>query len=42
MGISDEPLIVTGNLLMGRGRMIGSLRNDREYLLWGSRSRTKG
>jgi alcohol dehydrogenase len=32
MGISDEPLIVTGHLLMGRGRIIGSLQNDREYL----------
>jgi D-arabinose 1-dehydrogenase-like Zn-dependent alcohol dehydrogenase len=32
MGISDEPLIVTGQLLMGRGRIIGSLQNDREYL----------
>jgi len=32
MGISDEPLIVTGHLLMTRGRIIGSLQNDREYL----------
>jgi alcohol dehydrogenase len=32
MGISDEPLIVTGHLLMGRGRIIGSVQNDREYL----------
>jgi alcohol dehydrogenase len=32
MGISDEPLIVIGHLLMGRGRIIGSLENDREYL----------
>ena len=32
MGLSDEPLIVTGHLLMGRGRIIGSIQNDREYL----------
>ena len=32
MGISDEPLIVTGHLLYGRGRIIGSVQNDREYL----------
>jgi alcohol dehydrogenase len=32
MGISDEPLIVTGHLLTNRGRIIGSLQNDREYL----------
>ena len=32
MGISDEPLIVTGHLLMSRGRIIGSIQNDREYL----------
>jgi len=32
MGLSEEPLIVTGYLLMGRGRIIGSIQNDREYL----------
>jgi alcohol dehydrogenase len=32
MGLSDEPLIVTSYLLMGRGRIIGSIQNDREYL----------
>ena len=35
MGISDEPLTVTGHLLMNRGRIIGlgrSIQNDREYL----------
>ena len=32
MGLSDEPLIVTSHLLMGRGRIIGSIQNDREYL----------
>jgi alcohol dehydrogenase len=32
MGISDEPLIVTGHLLTNRGRIIGSVQNDREYL----------
>ena len=32
MGISDEPLIVKGHLLMSRGRIIGSIQNDREYL----------
>jgi dehydrogenase len=32
MGISDEPLTVTGHLLMNRGCIIGSIQNDREYL----------
>lgn len=32
MGLSNEPLTVTGHLLFGRGRIIGSLQNDREYL----------
>jgi dehydrogenase len=32
MGTSDEPLTVTGHLLMNRGRIIGSIQNDREYL----------
>jgi alcohol dehydrogenase len=32
MGISDEPLTVIGHLLMNRGRIIGSIQNDREYL----------
>jgi dehydrogenase len=32
MGISDEPLTVTGHLLMNRGRIFGSIQNDREYL----------
>lgn len=32
MGFSSEPLIVTGDLLFSRGRIIGSLQNGREYL----------
>ena len=33
MGLSPgEPLNVTGHLLFGRGRIIGSLQNEREHL----------
>lgn len=32
MGVSDEPLPVTAELLFVRGRIIGSTQNDREHL----------
>ena len=32
MGISDEPLIVTSEIIGNRSRIIGSQQNDQEYL----------
>ena len=32
MGVSEEPLEVTADLTMSRGRIIGSTQNDREHL----------
>jgi alcohol dehydrogenase len=32
MGISDEPLIVTSEIIGNRSRIIGSQQNDHEYL----------
>ncbi len=32
MGVSEEPLEVTADLTMSRGRIIGSTQNDTEHL----------
>ncbi len=32
MGVSEEPLEVTADLIMSRGRIIGSTQNDTEHL----------